>query len=91
MNTIERALMHALFVHLHHNIEQAVDFKMIEELNRKVNQTWPGAVAVGPGDDAAVFQIPGSEGYFVAKLESHCSPGVPRPYDAAATGAGRSV
>ena len=87
MNTIERALMHALFVHLHHNIDQAVDFRALEELNRKVSQKWPGALTVGPGDDAAVFQMPGIEGYFVAKQESHCSPCVPRPYDAAATGA----
>ena len=87
MNTIERALMHALFVHLHHNIEQAVDFRALEELNRKVSQKWPGALIVGPGDDAAVFQMPGIEGYFVAKQESHCSPCVPRPYDAVATGA----
>ena len=91
MNTIERALMHALFVHLHHNIDQAVDFKMIEELNRTVSQKWPGALIVGPGDDAAVFQMPGIEGYFVAKQESHCSPCVPRPYDAAATGAGGAM
>ena len=91
MNTIERALMHALFVHLHHNIDQAVDFGALEELNRKVSQQWPGALTVGPGDDAAVFQMPGIEGYFVAKQESHCSPCVPRPYDAAATGAGGAM
>jgi len=91
MNTIERALMHALFAHLHHNIDQAVDFKALEELNRKVSQKWPGALTVGPGDDAAVFQMPGFEGYFVAKQESHCSPCVPRPYDAAATGAGGAM
>jgi len=87
MNTVERALTHALFVHLHHNIDQAIDFRGIEELNRKVSQKWPGALAVGPGDDAAVFRMPGCEGHFVAKQESHCSPCVPRPYDAAATGA----
>jgi len=91
MNTIERALMHALFAHLHHNIDQAVDFKALEELNRRVSQRWPGALAVGPGDDAAVFRMPGLEGYFVAKQESHCSPCVPRPYDAAATGAGGAM
>ncbi|MFO7772892.1 MAG: AIR synthase-related protein [Dehalococcoidia bacterium] len=91
MNTVERALMHALFAHLHHNIDQAVDFKAFAELNRKVGEMWPGALAVGPGDDAAVFQIPGREGYFVAKQESHCSPCVPRPYDAAATGAGGAM
>jgi len=91
MNTIERALMHALFAHLHHNIDQAVDFRALEELNRKVSQKWPGALTIGPGDDAAVFQMPGIEGYFVAKQESHCSPCVPRPYDAAATGAGGAM
>jgi phosphoribosylformylglycinamidine synthase subunit PurL len=91
MNTIERALMHALFAHLHHNIDQAVDFKAFEELNQRVGQVWPEALAVGPGDDAAVFRMPGIEGYFVAKQESHCSPCVPRPYDAAATGAGGAM
>ena len=91
MNTIEKALMHALFSHLHHNIDKAVDFKAIEELNKKVSQTFPGVIAVGPGDDAAVFRIPGIEGYFVGKMESHCSPCVPRPYDAAATGAGGAM
>jgi phosphoribosylformylglycinamidine (FGAM) synthase-like enzyme len=60
-------------------------------LNRKVSQKWPGALTIGPGDDAAVFQVPGIEGYFVAKQESHCSPCVPRPYDAAATGAGGAM
>jgi len=91
MNTIERALMHALFVHLHHNIDQAIDFRAIQELNEKVSQKWPGALTVAPGDDAAVFQMPKCEGYFVAKQESHCSPCVPRPYDAAATGAGGAM
>jgi len=91
MNRIEKALMHALFIHLHHNIDRAIDFKAIEELNRKVSQIWPEALVVGPGDDAAVFQIPGIEGLFVAKQESHCSPCVPRPYDAAATGAGGAM
>ena len=91
MNEIEKVLMHALFTHLHHNIDQAVDFKAIEELNQQVANRWPGALLVGPGDDAAVFQIPGIEGYLVAKQESHCSPGVPRPYDAAATGAGGAM
>ncbi len=91
MNTIEKALMHALFIHLHHNTDKAVDFKAIEELNRKVNQQWQGLLTIGPGDDAAVFQMPGIDGYFVAKQESHCSPCVPRPYDAAATGAGGAM
>jgi phosphoribosylformylglycinamidine synthase len=31
------------------------------------------------------------KGYVVAKMESHCSPCVPRPYDAAATGAGGAM
>ncbi len=91
MNEVEKVLMHALFTHLHHNIDQAVDFKAIEQLNRHVADKWPGALLVGPGDDAAVFQMPGIEGYFVAKQESHCSPCVPRPYDAAATGAGGAM
>ncbi len=91
MNRIEKALIHALFIHLHHNIDRAVDFEEIEKLNQKVSQMWPGALVIGPGDDAAVFQMPGIEGYFVAKQESHCSPCVPRPYDAAATGAGGAM
>jgi len=91
MNKIEKALIHALFVHLHHNIDQAIDFKAIEELNREINETWPGALKLGPGDDAGVFQMPGIEGLFVAKMESHCSPCVPRPYDSAATGAGGAM
>lgn len=91
MNRIEQALVHALFVHLHHNIDKAVDFKAIAELNEKVGQFWPNALVVGPGDDAAVFNMPGIDGQLIAKLESHCSPCVPRPYDAAATGAGGAM
>jgi len=93
VNTIEKALMHGLFVHLHHNIDKAIDFKGFEELNDRVAKVWPGALSIGAekNDDAAVFQIPGMEGYVVAKMESHCSPCVPRPYDAAATGAGGAM
>lgn len=93
MNTIEKALMHGLFVHLHHNIDKVIDFKSFQELNRKVDKIWPGALAIGPeqNDDAAVFQIPGMQGFVVGKMESHCSPCVPRPYDAAATGAGGAM
>jgi phosphoribosylformylglycinamidine (FGAM) synthase-like enzyme len=93
MNTIEKALMHGLFVHLHHNIDKVIDFKGFQELNRQVSKIWPGALSIGPeqNDDAAVFQVPGMEGYVVAKMESHCSPCVPRPYDAAATGAGGAL
>ena len=93
MNTIEKALMHGLFVHLHHNIDKVIDFKGFQELNRQVSKVWPGALLIGPeqNDDAAVFEIPGMKGYVVAKLESHCSPCVPRPYDAAATGAGGAM
>lgn len=87
MNRIEKALMDALFMHLHHNIDKAIDFKAIETLNREVGKIWSGALIVGPGDDAAVFQIPGIDSRFVAKMESHCSPCVPRPYGSAATGA----
>ena len=93
MNTIEKALMHGLFVHLHHNIDKVIDFKSFQELNRQVDRVWPGALTIGPeqNDDAAVFRVPGMKGYVVAKLESHCSPCVPRPYDAAATGAGGAM
>jgi phosphoribosylformylglycinamidine synthase len=91
MNTIEKALMHALFVHLHHNIDKAIDFKAIEALNNQVSKIFPNALVVGPGDDAAVFKFPDMDGTFVAKMESHCSPCVPRPYDAAATGAGGAM
>jgi len=93
MNTIEKALMHGLFVHLHHNIDKVIDFSSFQELNHQVDRIWPGAVAIGPekNDDAAVFQVPGMEGFVVAKMESHCSPCVPRPYDAAATGAGGAM
>ena len=93
MNTIEKALMHGLFVHLHHNIDKVIDFKGFQELNSQVAKVWPGALEIGPdkNDDAAVFRIPGMDGYVVAKMESHCSPCVPRPYDAAATGAGGAI
>lgn len=93
MNTIEKALMHGLFVHLHHNIDKVIDFKGFQELNNQVAKAWPGALEIGPdkNDDAAVFRIPGMDGYVVAKMESHCSPCVPRPYDAAATGGGGAM
>ena len=91
MNTVERALMDALFMHLHHNIEKAIDFKAIEALNHEVGRIWPGALIIGPGDDAAVFKLPNIERLIVGKMESHCSPCVPRPYDAAATGAGGAM
>ncbi len=92
MNQVEKALMHALFVHLHHNIDKAIDFGVFKELNDKVSQTWPNSLLVGPdaNDDAAVFRIP-DDGLVVAKMESHCSPCVPRPYDGAATGAGGAM
>ncbi len=93
MNEVEKALMHGLFIHLHHNIEKAIDFGAFKELNEKVNQSWPGALLVGPdaNDDAAVAQIPGSDCLIAAKMESHCSPCVPRPYDSSATGAGGAM
>ncbi|HEC66555.1 MAG TPA: phosphoribosylformylglycinamidine synthase [bacterium] len=91
MNTVERALMDALFMHLHHNIEKVIDFKAIEALNHEVGRIWPGALVIGPGDDAAVFKLPNIERLIVGKMESHCSPCVPRPYDAAATGAGGAM
>ena len=91
MNTIEKALMHALFLHLHHNIDKAIDFEAIEALNNQVSKIFPNALVIGPGDDAAVFNFPETEGSFVGKMESHCSPCVPRPYDAAATGGGGAM
>lgn len=93
MNKVEKALMHALFVHLHHNTDKAIDFGLFKQVNEKVNQTWPAALLVGPdaNDDAAVFKIPGMEGLVAAKMESHCSPCVTSPYDSAATGAGGAM
>lgn len=87
MNRVEKALMDALFRQLHHNIGQAIDFEAIAKLNAWVDELYPGALIVGPGDDAAAFQIPGFKGIFVAKMESHCSPCVPEPYNAAGSGA----
>lgn len=93
MNQVEKALTHALFVHLHHNIDQALDFGAFRALNDQVAARWPGALLVGPdaNDDAAVCRLPGESGLIAAKMESHCSPCVPRPYDAAATGAGGAM
>ena len=93
MNKIEKALMHGLFIHLHHNIDKAIDFGSFKQLNDKVAKTWPGLLLVGPdaNDDAGVVKIPGGDTYVVGKLESHNSPCVPRPYDAAATGAGGAM
>lgn len=92
MNRVEKALMHALFVHLHHNIDKAIDFGAFKKLNEQVEKMWPDSLLIGPeaNDDAAVFRMPGGE-LVVAKMESHCSPSVPRPYDAAATGAGGAM
>ncbi len=93
MNTVEKALMHGLFVHLHHNIDQVIDFEMFKRLNQIVGKKSPGTLLIGPeaNDDAAVFKMPGDEGLIVGKMESHCSPCVPRPYDSAATGAGGAM
>ncbi len=93
MNRLEKALMHGLFVHLHHNIDQAIDFSAFRELNEHIAQRWPGGLVIGPdaNDDAAVFRLPGDDRLMVAKMESHCSPCVPRPYDGAATGAGGAM
>jgi phosphoribosylformylglycinamidine synthase subunit PurL len=94
MNRVEKALIHALFCHLHHNIDKAIDFKAFGELNRLVVKRLAGVnLWIGPedNDDAAVFSLPGSREMIVVKMESHCSPCVPRPYDAAATGAGGAM
>ena len=93
MNKVEKALMHGLFIHLHHNIDKAIDFGVFKRLNENVAKTWPGLLLVGPdaNDDAGVVRIPGEDTLVVGKLESHNSPCVPRPYDAAATGAGGAM
>jgi len=93
MNTVEKALMHGLFIHLHHNIDKAIDFGVFKKLNDTVGKVSPGSLLIGPdaNDDAAVFKMPDDEGLVVAKMESHCSPCVPRPYDSAATGAGGAM
>ncbi|MDR0783531.1 MAG: hypothetical protein LBE83_07220 [Propionibacteriaceae bacterium] len=93
MNEIEKALIHGLFVHLHHNIDQAIDFGQFQRLNDKVAQTWPDLLLIGAdaNEDAGVIRIPGGDTLVVGKMESHNSPCVPRPYDAAATGAGGAM
>ncbi|MCL2451467.1 AIR synthase-related protein [Candidatus Saccharibacteria bacterium] len=93
MNKIEKALMHGLFVHLHHNIDKAIDFGKFKKLNDRVNKMFPGLMVVGPdaNDDAGVVKIPGTNTSIVLKLESHCSPCVATPYDSAATGAGGAI
>jgi len=35
MNRIEKALMHALFVHLHHNIDKVIDFGIFKSSTKK--------------------------------------------------------
>jgi len=93
MNKIEKALMHALFVHLHHNIDQAIDFGKLKKLNDRINEKSPGIIVIGPdaNDDAGVVKIPGTDVSIVLKLESHCSPCVAAPYDSAATGVGGAI
>ncbi|MCL2694477.1 MAG: AIR synthase related protein, partial [Oscillospiraceae bacterium] len=93
MNKVEKALIHGLFVHLHHNTDKAIDFGAFKKMNEKVAQAWPGLLLVGPdaNDDAGVIKLPGTDTIVVGKMESHNSPCVPRPYDAAATGAGGAM
>jgi len=85
--------MHGLFVHLHHNIDKALDFSKFKKLNERINQMLPGLMVIGPdaNDDAGVVKIPGTDTSIVLKLESHCSPCVTTPYDSAATGVGGAV
>ena len=87
MNQIEKALVHALFLHPHHNTDKTIDFSKFKELNNKVNQKHPGLVLVEPADndDAGVFEIPGTGIRMVFKTESHCSPCVVEPYGSAVT------
>lgn len=92
MNEIERALMHALFKHAHHNIEDVIDFEALARMNERVTGDKLGGLAVGPSDDddAGVFRKEDDE-FLIGKMESHCSPSVVRPYDAAATGVSGAV
>ncbi len=86
MNQIEKAIVHALFTHLHHNPERAISFRLLEQLNKDVERLWPESLIVGPGDDAAVVRMPGNENHpIVLKMESHCSPCVVNSYNAAHT------
>lgn len=48
-------------------------------------------VVVGPGDDAAVVQLPDEETYLTMGIESHNHPSYVDPYDGAATGVGGIV
>jgi len=96
VNQIEKALIHAPFIHPHHNTDKTIDFGKFAVLNEKVNQKHPGLVLVQPADndDAGVFEIPGTGVRMVFKTESHCSPCVVEPYGSAVTcltGAARDV
>jgi len=48
-------------------------------------------VVVGPGDDAAVVRVPGTETLLTFGIESHNHPSYVDPYDGAATGVGGIV
>ncbi len=91
LNMVEGALMYALFVHVHHNIGKVIDFKEIEVLNKKIGESFPGALLIGPGDDAGVIKIPGTGLKLVGKIESHCSPCVVDPWGSAFTGGGGAI
>lgn len=93
MNQIEATLMHALFVHLHHNIDKAIDFGQFKKLNDEVSKVRPDLMMIGPdaNDDAGVIKMPGTGDMVVGKMESHNSPCVVTPYDSAATGAGGAM
>lgn len=93
MNQIEATLMHALFIHLHHNIDKAIDFGQFKQLNDEIDKLRPGLIMIGPdaNDDAGVIKMPGSGDMVVGKMESHNSPCVVTPYDSAATGAGGAM
>ena len=91
LNMVERALMHALFVHVHHNIGRVIDFGKIEELNKATGELFPDALLVGPGDDAGAIKVPGTGVKLVGKMESHCSPCVVDPWGSAFTGGGGAM
>jgi len=49
------------------------------------------AVEIGPGDDAAVVRVPGTDTLLTFGIESHNHPSYVDPYDGAATGVGGIV
>lgn len=92
MNKIEKEIIYTLDKSAHHNIPKILNgFKAINELNKKVASDY---LLVGPGDDAAVYRVPGTNIILVEKMESHNEPAVRHLYNASATcpgGAARDI